>query len=226
MSLILEALRKLEREKRTPERGLVVTGATIWARREERHGLRLAVIVALGLLVGVGAWLWRGRASTAPAIAGDVGPRSSPAASDPSPSGAPRAPEELLLLTRVPPAPPSAAPARDATRTPADKTPVTRPEPAASAAPRGVAIADADEAPAPTTTEEPAGAADGAHEASPGATDSVVLQAVTERDGQPLAIVNGRLVREGDAFDGIRIVHIRASEIEVEVAGRRRIVGF
>ena len=41
MSLILEALRKLDRDKAAPERGLVVTGASTWARPEER-GARFA----------------------------------------------------------------------------------------------------------------------------------------------------------------------------------------
>ena len=41
-----------------------------------------------------------------------------------------------------------------------------------------------------------------------------------------MAILNDRLVREGDIFDGILVVRIGEAEVEVEVDGKRRIVRF
>ncbi len=38
--------------------------------------------------------------------------------------------------------------------------------------------------------------------------------------------MNDRLVREGDSFDGIRILKIGDAEVEVEVAGQRRTLRF
>ena len=55
---------------------------------------------------------------------------------------------------------------------------------------------------------------------------AVVLNAISEQAGVPIAVVNDRVVREGDAFDGIRVLHIRATEVEVEVDGARRTLRF
>jgi hypothetical protein len=41
-----------------------------------------------------------------------------------------------------------------------------------------------------------------------------------------VAILNDRLVREGDAFDGIRVLRIGEAEVEVEVGGVRRVIRF
>lgn len=52
------------------------------------------------------------------------------------------------------------------------------------------------------------------------------LNAISQQDGRPVAILNDRLVREGDIFDGILVVRIGEAEVEVEVDGKRRIVRF
>ena len=41
-----------------------------------------------------------------------------------------------------------------------------------------------------------------------------------------MAILNERLVREGDVFDGIRVIRIGETEVEVEVGGKRRVIRF
>ena len=51
-----------------------------------------------------------------------------------------------------------------------------------------------------------------------GAGAGLVLHAISEQDGVPVAVVNDRVVREGDRFDGVRILRIGAAEVEVEVA--------
>jgi len=39
-------------------------------------------------------------------------------------------------------------------------------------------------------------------------------------------VLNDQLVREGDTFDGVRVLRIGADEVEIEVAGHRRVVKF
>jgi hypothetical protein len=52
------------------------------------------------------------------------------------------------------------------------------------------------------------------------------LTAISTRDGEPIALLNDRLVREGDRFDGVRVIRIGVAEIEIEVDGERRTIGF
>jgi hypothetical protein len=52
------------------------------------------------------------------------------------------------------------------------------------------------------------------------------LTAISTRDGEPIALLNDRLVREGDRFGGVRIIRIGATEVEIEVDGERRTIGF
>jgi hypothetical protein len=222
--LILEALRKLEREKRTPERSLVVTGASAWARPEGHPTRRLAGGIAGVMALGVAFFLWRGTTAHAPAPpqAASSSPSSAvtttPAATAQAfgaPLGAqvPGGPRSVAMPIPVTPRPSTRAAAADGGRSadPGD-------EPA-----RAEASLDS---PTPSPVP-PAGAETDSPAVQPAPTPGdVVLQAITERDGQPIAIVNGRLVRAGDAFDGIRILRIGTAEIEVEVRGERRIISF
>ena len=41
-----------------------------------------------------------------------------------------------------------------------------------------------------------------------------------------MALINERLVFEGDSFDGIRVIRIGEAEVEVEVKGERRVLRF
>ena len=52
------------------------------------------------------------------------------------------------------------------------------------------------------------------------------LTAISARDGEPIALLNDRLVREGDRFDGVRVLRIGTTEVEIEVDGERRTIGF
>jgi hypothetical protein len=58
------------------------------------------------------------------------------------------------------------------------------------------------------------------------APDDLRLNAISQRDGRPLALINDRLVFEGDSFDGVKILRIGESEVEVEVRGKRRVLRF
>ena len=184
MSLILEALRKREREKQVPERGFLVMAETAWtpARGRSLWGMVAAAALAFGL--GVGFVSWRQQ------------PRLPAAAPPPEPShvasatvAAPAAPLVTLLPAPIRPTA-SSVPVEAAT-----------PPPAATLA--------------PVATPSPAAIA-------------LVLQAISQRDGQPVALISDRLLREGDTLDGARILHIGETEVELELEpdGRRLMLRF
>lgn len=180
MSLILEALKKLERERDTSGRGFLVVAQTPWRGSGRRRWLRLgAVAVAGGALAGAGAWLsWRvlsSRAETA-----------QPAATAPTAAATPAA-----AGARAPLPPPIW-----------DAPAATRPAVARAATP------------------PPAGP----EAAAPPAV--LRLEAISVQDGEPVAVINGRLVRKGESVDGALVTWIGADAVEVEVEGRRRTLGF
>ena len=61
---------------------------------------------------------------------------------------------------------------------------------------------------------------------TPATPGEIHLNAISVRDGHPVAILNDRLVREGDSFDGIHVLRIGEAEVEVEVNGVRRMLKF
>jgi hypothetical protein len=70
-------------------------------------------------------------------------------------------------------------------------------------------------------------AAAGTGEAPPAAQPGELrLTAISRRDGRPVALINDRLVFEGDSFEGVRILRIGETEVEVEVRGERRVLRF
>ena len=198
MSLILDALKKLEREKQAGPPGVVVVGHVPWGG----GGRRLVPLVAAAVLtmVAAGGAFWAlGR----------------PPAASPSTPGArtgdtPPAREVSPVAPVGSPAPPRMANG-----------------PAGVAADAGIAVP-----PSPRRLELPAAAAKAGTEASapvsaptPGA-EEFRLNAISVRDGAPIALLNDRLVREGDSFDGVRVIRIGEAEVEIEVRGKRRIVRF
>jgi hypothetical protein len=66
-----------------------------------------------------------------------------------------------------------------------------------------------------------------AAEAAPGAPPGELrLTAISQRDGRPVALINDRLVFEGDSFEGVRVLRIGETEVEVEVRGQRHVLRF
>jgi MSHA biogenesis protein MshK len=168
MSLILEALKKLERDKQAPDRGFVVMAPVTWPSAVTP---RVAVALPLMLVTaaaGAGAYLALTRAAERSAL-----------------------PPAPIVIA----APPAAA------EVPRPAPPVAAPRPRAGA--RAAAAA------ASAAPEEP-----------------LELQAISQRDGKPVAVLNGRVVGEGDGFDQVRVIRIGASEVEVEVRGKRRLLQF
>jgi hypothetical protein len=185
VSLILEALKKVERERATPEqRGFLVLGPTAWAPSRSNLAWVLGMIAAAAVAGGAVYVLTR------------------------SPAGPMPPPEE-----RVVPGPATAAPLAGSAAVPPVATSWGSPPDSYAPLPRRAA---GDPAPARTgvvADRTPAGPV-------------LRLHAISEQNGAPVAVVNERVVREGDSFDGVRILRIGAAEVEVEVSGTRRTLRF
>jgi hypothetical protein len=85
-------------------------------------------------------------------------------------------------------------------------------------------------APGPDTPDQTASAEDeGARRsalAQPPAAGTLRLNAISQRDGRPVALINDRLLFEGDSFDGVKVLRIGEAEVELEVHGKRRVLRF
>jgi hypothetical protein len=224
VSFILDALKKLEREKQAREPGVVVVGPVPWGGADRGGGRRKLVLsgVALAAIVGgTGWWLASGSrfdagAKPLPTSSTKAGPKAAPVA----------ATQQASPVQREP----STAPRRAAATAPA-------PAPRRLGLPGNETVVPRAGAPEPTVSEEGAPppvetavVVEDVPPASPVVDDpedaEFRLSAISTRDGEPVAILNDRLVREGDAFDRIRILRIGPTEIEIEVDGERRTIGF
>ncbi len=191
MSLILEALKKLERDRPgEPRQGDVVLLAPVSWPARRLLARRLAALLAFGLsaaaLIGGALWLWP-RSAPPPAS----GPIVSPSATPSAPSAAPS-----ISTTAEAPAAPSPGSA-GVLATP------ERPRPRPAAPGRAALL--------PRPSPSPSGFA---------------LTAIGNQDGYPIAVINDRVVRVGDALEGARVVIIGETEVVLEQDGRRFTVGF
>jgi hypothetical protein len=181
VSLVLEALKKLDREKGRDERGFVVMAAAPWPTRGAR---RWPAWAALGV-------------ATAGAIVAVLALRTSSA--PPAPAVVPPAPAARSDAAPVVEATPPAAAASVATTAAPRSTPA-----------RVAAKPAAEPTPIPAAVPPP----------------GPRLQAISERDGQPIAMINDHVVRVGDEVDGMRVLAIRIDEVDIEVGGRRTTLRF
>jgi hypothetical protein len=247
MSFILDALKKLEREKETRDSGVVMVQPVPWGGKDRRgRGTGLAVVGTALVLVLGGSILWLRSGSDSPAPGqegGEPAPSSSatgaetPAGPAPTPPPAAPGPEvgpaDPTGRTEPPPPgdlapPPSRAllPPRETAPSPTPEAPpgaTDEPFPPDATAPAPVgepfavpSIAD----PAAASPPEPAPPRDTAPELE------FRLTAISSRDGQPIALLNDRLVREGDRFGDITIIRIGETDVEIEVNGERKTIGF
>lgn len=202
MSLILDALKKLERDREAREPNVLVVGSVPWGTRT-RSRLPLAAAAVGFVLVGLLALaLWPRNPTPRPAT---VTP--SPAASPPAPSAAGR-----------PALPPHSAATPGVAAT-------TAPEPRRPSLPSGTSETVNGRPAEATETPGEAATAAAARRDTPGSED-LHLNAISQRDGRPVALINDRLVFEGDGFDGVKVLRIGETEVEVEVNGKRRVLRF
>jgi hypothetical protein len=235
MSFILDALKKLEREKRSAEPEVVMVGPVAWGGRDRRPGswrLAAAAGVVVAAIAALAWWaLGSGDERPTPLPAG-TGPGSGHV-SLPAPGGQ-TSPAEAPA-SQVPPTRPSAPPRREAGGRLPELSP-PRPEPPGGPPPS----ASGPPSPLPALVGPPVSGEEAAA-AEPRSTaleDPPVvaeddtrgpefrLTAISERDGEPIALLNDRLVREGDRFGDVVVVRIGATEVEIEVKGERRVIGF
>jgi hypothetical protein len=218
VSLILEALKKLEREKRSAEPGFLVLGPTSWAGGTRgTRGAMFALIAGLALLataLGILAWRNAGRgAAPASRVATTATPAAVPAEPPVVGPGAYVPPAQAIAPEPMPIATPLPAPTMAATApaaAPADASGRTENAPQAVRVSEAAVQAVA-EPPQPAPSAEPA---------------RFRLQAISVRDGKPVAVLNDRLVYEGESIDGVTVVRIGEAEVELEVDGRPLIISF
>lgn len=218
MSLIFEALKKLDREKQIPERGFVVVAQAPWpAGRGKRLG-RMALGGALILLLVLGAYfLLRSEGSREAARPGTTLPTSLRETALPPPGKSPEPPAKEV---------PATAPQAQDLREPSRRPTAALPAPARPIWEGRPSPPPADHPMAPAASETSPPRTDGPSLAPDTGGEALQLQAISEQDGQPVAMLSGRLVREGDSFEGVRIVRIGPAEVEIEVQGRRRVLRF
>ena len=185
MSLVLEALKKLDREKGRDERGFVVMAAAPWPTRAAR---RWPAWAALGV-------------ATVGAIVAVIALRTPSAPSNPVP------------------------PARTGVAVPAVTTPTETARESATPAPR---LPPARVPRRPVVEREPTPVAAVLPDvpATPPPDPGPRLQAISQRDGQPIAMIDDHLVRVGDEVAGMRVLAIREAEVDIEVRGRRATLRF
>ena len=229
MSLILDALRKLEREKDARAPGILVVGSVPWGEtsRARRVALVGVAVAALSLAVALG---WLLRPATAPPAAQEPPATTTPAPptrSAPTPAP-PAATPPLSWASPAPPPPPAIRldrpAARPATPVPQDTAPVP-PGAAAASEPMPAALPAPDAPATDRISVSPAAPEAGQPPATPN-PDALRLTAISQRDGRPVALINDRLVFEGDSFEGVRVIRIGEAEVEVEVRGERRVLRF
>jgi len=200
VSLILEALKKLEREKKSPERGFLVTTRAAWPSAGARPVASMLAALALLGTGALGAWLVLDGSGRGPDASRR--PVQAPAAPPSTTLRARLAEPAALPSTLLPP--PASRPATAPVVPPASTWPSAAPRPRVASRPLATAVA----------SPEPAG------------PPELRLEAVSQRDGQPIAVVSGHLVHEGDTFDNVHIVRIGAAEVEIEVDGQRLVLSF
>ncbi len=253
MSLILDALRKLEREKDAREPGVLVVGSVPWGERSRASRVLLVAGAAgvLALAVAAGWMLRPVRVAPSPAA-----PVAAPATVPPRPAPTLPPPAPTLPAISVSPTEPPPPPIR-ISRPPAQRLPVapaasgaTAPPAAAQVGPATVPAAPSEPAtPAPATetgaigihppvaapaspptavelSSAPVPPATQAAPSTPPAPGGLRLNAISQRDGRPVALINDRLVFEGDSFDGVKVLRIGDTEVEVEVRGEKRVLRF
>jgi hypothetical protein len=204
VSLILDALKKLDREKDAHEPGVVVVGSVPWGRPQRSRSPIPLALVGAGLVALVAAGWWVLRPAPRP---------TTPALPPPGHGPAERSSQAPAAV--LPPAATAGAEVAPPPRRP--PLPGQRREPGPTAAPAPAPGADT-----PATTEAP----DVAASAARTDPDDLRLQAIAVRDGRPIALINDRLVREGDRFGAVTVVRIGEAEVEIEVRGQRRVLRF
>ncbi|QXE91066.1 general secretion pathway protein GspB [Geomonas subterranea] len=220
MSLILDALRKMEQERRS-RRGSAqnlrpeVLRYRLAAQPKEPRRFPVAVIAGVVLLLaGVGAgFLLKGHAPQ-PAAEATLAPPT-PVAAAPSAAPAVTVPPAATVAPPVPADVPVPAPA--VAPAVADKAPAAVPQPVvppARKSSRAAAAQFAPSAPPQSAAQEPAAAA--------GAPQDITISGIAYQDERRMrrAVLNGILVGEGAEVGGARVLEIKETKVKLSRGGR------
>jgi hypothetical protein len=220
VSLILEALRKLDRDRSTAEPGVVVVGAQPWpaARRAPRLAL---LALASGALLALGFWLGAHPRKAAPAPTpspgGELERTERQETGIEAPIGSHEARRTGARATLPPPTVREALPATETTLT----TPAQPEHPS-----RAKQLHAAPETDASVETASPSAQDDIATPSRRTTGALPRLQAIGHRDSRPIAILEERVMGEGDEFDGVKVIQIGETTVEIEVSGQRHTLRF
>ncbi|MBJ6749249.1 general secretion pathway protein GspB [Geomonas anaerohicana] len=225
MSLILDALRKMEQERRSRRGGdhdlrPEVLRYRLAAQPKEPRRYPVAVIAGVVLLMaGVGAgFLLKGHAPQPAAEAPAAPPPQAPVAAIPPAPAAPAAvaspvttaPVASPVPTPVPAAAPPVAPVVSAQASAAVPQPVAHPSrKAARAAAAQSAPSDAPQG----AVQEPAVA---------GGAQDITISGIAYQDERRMrrAVLNGMLVGEGAEVGGARVLEIKETKVKLSRGGR------
>lgn len=240
MSLILEALKKSEAQRRLGE--MPNLGTPITATKRRRSALPWLALGTVVVLAAAGGWRFLGqRAAPVPPATNPAPGKPSAKADGSTPPTSPTAPRQVIKApaSAAPPAaanpPPPAQPKKDmAPPTPAT-LPVAAPPPAAVPAPAPA------QAPAPVATPPPAAAHPPAPAppAPPPVNDvptvdelppelrsalpvlPITMQVYSPDPKRRFAIIDGTRVVEGESIRGVTVQEIRPAGLVLEFQGRR-----
>lgn len=228
MSLILEALRRSEAERRRGKSPDLFDGGSV-----AQGGARPLWPVALGGLAGglliAGALAWWLQSAADPALVAPPAPASPTPAPMPAPPAAPmpQATPAAPVVTAAPLPPPAAEPPA-AAESPPVQTPAPAPEP--EPAPTAPSAPEAAPAPAVSAARDPLlGPADGDLAVGDLAAPlraglppmRLSMHVFAEDPARRFAIVDGIRLREGDTLDaGLRLREIRRDGLRLEWQGR------
>ncbi len=233
MSFILDALKKIERQKQEEERSTadeqpVLEGGRRWGETRSHISVTMGGVVAIALaaLVLAGLALMRAyrddRTSSAvarpPATDDSVNPKvdrdgeglvSSELSPSPSP---PPASDEVVeakpdaVVNRVEPEESESSPAEEIET--AHPVRLTGQGDSKSAVPEGAVVNE-------TALAKP-----------PAGVPELALQGTSIVDGRPVAVVNFQRLFEGDTIDGAKVIRILDRVVELEFEGTRFVIEF
>jgi len=231
MSLILEALKKSEEQRRLGE--MPNLGTPITATRRRRRLVPWAATAVVIAIAAVGGWrfLQRGTAPAPTPAAKDTQPIRAITKPETNQAPAPTAPRALPKPVAPPPPvqtaattpPPAAAPAARKDTPP----PVSTPAPAPAAAPAATAPAPAVATPAPAPAPAPPAndvpSLDDLPAEVRGALPQlpISMQVYSPDPKRRFVIIDGKRVVEGDSLRGVTVQEIRPTGLVIDFQGRR-----
>ncbi len=230
MSLILEALKKSEEQRRLGE--MPNLGTPITATRRRRSLMPWIATAVVVTIAAVGGWrfLQRGTVPAPPAPATkNAPPIRAITKPETNPAPAPTAPRSLPKPVAPPPPPasnvaatppPAAAPVPKKETPPPAPAPATTPPPAAAPAPAAVAPAPP---PAPAAPVNDVPTLDDLPPEVRSALPPlpITMQVYSPDPKRRFVIIDGARVVEGDSLRGITVQEIRPGGLVIDFQGRR-----